>query len=554
MRTMQATVFCVLSLAALLAVADDALPTGNVTVVTGAVVDVTGQLAAATGEVSAVASEVAVATGDVATVTGEEASATGEVSMVAAMVEKAAEKARQDAEASVKELSALRDAIAGEKVPMAKELSRLEEQLAASRKDYDKVRRTVDQIHLDQNNLKAEIKQHQDELSYVGNLFDEYARSFEGRVHVSEMQRYGPTVEAALQAPQNKDLSMAEKFSQQCGLVEASIGRIEGLIGGVRFSGNAVDPQGIVETGKFALIGPVALFSADSGAVAGLALPQTGSSKPAVRPLEPALSASMAAIVATGKGLLPLDPTRGDALKALIARGSLWGYFKKGGPIMWPLLFLSMLAVTVILERVAFLVLEGKRRSPKTVRAIMGAIEKRDVEGAIRAGCGSKDYLARCLSYALEHREMSLSNALMRSTAIELYRYNRGIGILDTIITMAPLLGLLGTVTGMIGAFGMLGGGDLGAPTAITGGIAEALIATTFGLGIAITTLIPLSYLHSRCEQARHELEDAATHMELLMKPIMDAEGLLHLDNASGEALGNTAGNAESGAGTGRQT
>jgi biopolymer transport protein ExbB len=91
-------------------------------------------------------------------------------------------------------------------------------------------------------------------------------------------------------------------------------------------------------------------------------------------------------------------------------------------------------------------------------------------------------------------------------------------------VTMAPLLGLLGTVTGMMGSFGMLGGAELSAPSQITGGIAEALIATAFGLGIAITALIPMNYLHQQAEKAKHEIEDASTHLEILMKPILDAE------------------------------
>jgi hypothetical protein len=76
----------------------------------------------------------------------------------------------------------------------------------------------------------------------------------------------------------------------------------------------------------------------------------------------------------------------------------------------------------------------------------------------------------------------------------------------------------------MMGSFGMLGGAELSAPAQITGGIAEALIATAFGLGIAISTLVPLNFLHSKSEEARHEMEDAATHLELLMKPILEAE------------------------------
>ena len=74
---------------------------------------------------------------------------------------------------------------------------------------------------------------------------------------------------------------------------------------------------------------------------------------------------------------------------------------------------------------------------------------------------------------------------------------------------------MLGTVTGMIHAFGLLGGRELDAPQAITGGIAQALIATAFGLGIAITALIPFNFLNSKLEEARHDIEDAATQLEL---------------------------------------
>ena len=104
---------------------------------------------------------------------------------------------------------------------------------------------------------------------------------------------------------------------------------------------------------------------------------------------------------------------------------------------------------------------------------------------------------------------------MLRAANQELKRFNRGLAVLDTIITLAPLLGLLGTITGMIRAFGLLGGQELSAPQAITGGIAQALLATAFGLGIAITALIPFNYLNTRLEEARHDLQDTATQMEL---------------------------------------
>jgi biopolymer transport protein ExbB len=69
----------------------------------------------------------------------------------------------------------------------------------------------------------------------------------------------------------------------------------------------------------------------------------------------------------------------------------------------------------------------------------------------------------------------------------------------------------------MIGAFGLLGDQQLDAPAAITGGIAEALIATAFGLSIAIVALLPFNFLNARLEERRHELEDAASRLELLL-------------------------------------
>jgi biopolymer transport protein ExbB len=189
--------------------------------------------------------------------------------------------------------------------------------------------------------------------------------------------------------------------------------------------------------------------------------------------------------------------------------------FIQGGPIMWPILVASVIALTVVIERLIFIVMERVRRQPHVVSEILTRVEKGDIDGAISIGQTSRDFVARVLTYGLAHRDKSVSEALLRASNWELKRFNRGLTILDTIITLAPLLGLLGTVTGMIHSFGLLGGTELGAPAAITGGIAEALIATAFGLGVAITALIPFNYLNSRLEEARLEIQDAGSHIEL---------------------------------------
>ena len=185
--------------------------------------------------------------------------------------------------------------------------------------------------------------------------------------------------------------------------------------------------------------------------------------------------------------------------------------------MMWPLLLTSLAALTVVFERLLFVIREKLRRQPETVDKILSAVERGDLDAAEEVGAGSRDFTARSLVYALKHRDLSYSNALLAAANLELQRYNRGISILDTIVTLAPLEGLFGTVTGMIHAFGLLGTSELGAPTAITGGIAEALIATAFGLLIAMLALLPFNYLAVRLEQARQEIETASAKLEMLL-------------------------------------
>ncbi len=192
--------------------------------------------------------------------------------------------------------------------------------------------------------------------------------------------------------------------------------------------------------------------------------------------------------------------------------------FMKGGPVMWPLLLVSIVTVTVVMERLWFLWRESKYRNSSEVEDFLEKIEKGREEEARVLGSKSSDFVVRVLAYALEHRRVSISNAYLQAANRELSRFNRGLSILDTAITLAPLLGLLGTVTGLIHSFGLLGDQELQAPTALTGGIAQALIATAFGLIIAVTALVPFNFLNSRVEQARHELEDTGTQVELILR------------------------------------
>jgi biopolymer transport protein ExbB len=449
------------------------------------------------------------------------AAAFGSASASEGSMETATTRAREQLDGALAELSALRENISAEKLPLTKRLDELESRLAALRKQNDQTIRDIDAGGFDASKIETEVKLRQDETAYVANLLDEYARSFETKLGVGETERYAPIVESA---KETAGLSDEERIARQLPLVHASVARLDDVMGGTRFAGSAVDPQGVLTAGNFALVGPVALFAASDGSAAGVAVAQAGSSMPAVRPVDEAVSAEVAAIVRDGSGSLPLDASRGGALEQLIQRTSIVHIFKKGGPIMWPLLFVSLLATATVMERIVFLARERSRSDPETMQDFMAAVDHGRFDQAVEIAGRTKDFVVRALGYALAHRERSLPSALLYANARETKRFTRGIPILDTSITIAPLLGLLGTVTGMMGSFSLLGG-ELSAPAAITGGIAEALIATAFGLGIAIVALVPYNYLNNRTEQARHELEAASAQLELLARPWLDKVG-----------------------------
>jgi biopolymer transport protein ExbB len=192
--------------------------------------------------------------------------------------------------------------------------------------------------------------------------------------------------------------------------------------------------------------------------------------------------------------------------------------FLKGGIVMWPILALSIVTLSVVIERIFFLFAESRNRDQAAVRSIFQLVEKGQIEQVVLALDGSGDMVVRVLSNGLEHRDTSLSEAMLESASAELDRYNRGLVVLDTAVTLGPLLGLLGTVIGMMQVFGIIGGGDLaGKEEVLTGGISQCLVAVTFGLAVAIIAIVPLNYLNSRLEKARRQLESAMTRLELLV-------------------------------------
>jgi biopolymer transport protein ExbB len=184
---------------------------------------------------------------------------------------------------------------------------------------------------------------------------------------------------------------------------------------------------------------------------------------------------------------------------------------------MGPILVSALVAVAVVGERLFWWFRESRRRDPQKLEQILAALENHDIPAAVKIAQGSNDPVIRMIYNGLNHAHSSLQGALQLAAGIELERAGRFLTVMDTLVTLAPLLGLLGTVTGLMRAFLSVGSAELSV-RAVTGGIGEALIATACGLGIAIFSLIPFNYFTAKVARLQFELETAASNVEVMVQ------------------------------------
>ncbi|MBW2465850.1 MAG: MotA/TolQ/ExbB proton channel family protein [Deltaproteobacteria bacterium] len=194
--------------------------------------------------------------------------------------------------------------------------------------------------------------------------------------------------------------------------------------------------------------------------------------------------------------------------------------FFRGGPVMYPLLACSILVLTVVIERLLFWVSVDMNRNRQLIEDVLELCRQGDWETVRSRVSGSRDFIIRVLVSGILHREFSMTKAMEATAAEEIRNMRRYMGILDTMITVAPLLGILGTVIGIITSFEALGSAGIAQPQAVTAGIAQALITTATGLGIAILSVFPYNYFNSKEEKAVLNIEKYATSLEIVYEKL----------------------------------
>lgn len=207
------------------------------------------------------------------------------------------------------------------------------------------------------------------------------------------------------------------------------------------------------------------------------------------------------------------DPSGGSALKRVSHRSTLLEKVKKGGPLVWPIVGIGVLAMILVMERLVFL-----HRVHANADRLMGEFNQLAAKGDW-TGCrkllahrkGRPVYNVLMAGFgAVDQSRENLENVLQEAILKELPRLERFLPALNVMAAVSPLVGLLGTVTGMIGTFHVITLYGTGDPRLMSGGISEALVTTMLGLAVAIPVMLFHAFLRRRIEHIVGDMEEKA--------------------------------------------
>jgi biopolymer transport protein ExbB len=225
---------------------------------------------------------------------------------------------------------------------------------------------------------------------------------------------------------------------------------------------------------------------------------------------------------------LPFDLSLPPAKKQLRNKFQMIDYIQKGGLLMWPILICSVVSIAVFAERLFYLH-RATIHVGEFLQGLSNLLKRRNFAEALHESAGTPGPVARVIHAAILHHNApraELREIVQEAGQLEVPKLERFLGVLATLAYLAPLLGLLGTVTGMIDAFGTLSAnGGYATVTELSSGVYKSLLTTAAGLVVATPTFVAYSYLSSRVNRLMHEMERAgieAVHMLSDREPVND--------------------------------
>jgi len=282
-------------------------------------------------------------------------------------------------------------------------------------------------------------------------------------------------------------------------------------LGGHVYEGSAV-ADGVPEKGRFVMVGPLVMFTGNSGQ-SGLAEQLRGTTEASLIDLEDeAFAAGISKTISSGAGELPFDSTMGNALKIKQVEETWWEHINKGGVVIWPLLGLGLAAALIALIK-WFQLSALKQVRPSDLQAVLDKVNENDTASALALAKRIKGPAGELLETAIQNTDQSkemLEEILYERMLHTKPKLDRFLPFISLTAATAPLLGLLGTVTGMINTFKLITVFGTGDPKRLSSGISEALVTTEYGLIIAVPCLLMFAFLSRKAKGILSSMEQTA--------------------------------------------
>ena len=433
----------------------------------------------------------------------------GDVATKTAELSKLYEKRLQDA---TEKLVQTKKEILKEKEPIFQEVRDLEASVTSLEAELTDLKTAQSEHENQMNFYDSENTSLKKNLNYTAMLADEAVTTLESSLQAGEESVYGDTILKLHAVLGNANARDREKYAIQA--VDLLTDRIEQQIGGYKRSGSSLfRDDNRVREGQFIYFGPFVYFRDDNSGIVGLPTHQDDSEFPIVQPLKGIGQGAISAVFDGKEGSIPIDVTGGKAIQLTEVKGSLLDHFKKGGPVGLVIACLGAFALFT-----GLLKLWDLRKlsvdQPRAVKQKLDALQVSNHTIDESQFSGLRKSVKELFSIGVKHvgksREL-LEEMLYAQVLLLRYHHERRLPMLRVIAAAAPLLGLLGTVVGMIKTFTLITVFGTGNAAKLSSGISEALVTTEMGLIVAIPTLVVYGYLAQQTERRLSLLEKYST-------------------------------------------
>jgi biopolymer transport protein ExbB len=423
---------------------------------------------------------------------------------------RAANEAEQRLERSLAELDKIQEEVNSERPVLGARLDDVESEALRLRDEASNVARTKAVFDVEVSQLENEKQSVIDNNNYIqSTLLNEYIRRLELTIDPSEIPVYDEQIREALAFMESEEeVDDSVVFEQQLEIIRMALDRVEKVIGGTTFEGPAII-DGTLKEGTFALLGPVSYFTSTDG-VTGVTNGMI-ENRANIYILD-GYQAGISQTTQSSSGMIPVDTTDGEALEGITHTITLMEEWALGGFVMYPILGLFALAILIALFK-AIELFRVKAANAKDLDVILDHLRNEKSDAALAhaksVGGPAGQMLCSAVENASEDREV-IEEVLYETIIKTQPKLERFLPFIAVVAATAPLLGLLGTVTGMIKTFKLITIVGTGDARNLSSGISEALITTKWGLIVAIPTLIMHALLNRKAKGVVGSMEQSA--------------------------------------------